>query len=245
MIKGLDASSVQGKLNVDALDAYGVRFLIHKCQQGNDGKDPWYERNIAAAQAKGWTVGAYHFMYPIPKLDPVRQAEGFYAASQVGAYNGELPPSLDLEWPDPDAGFAKWGCTPASVSLFARRCAERTAELFGRKPIIYIYPYFAQKLGAADISWLADYPLWIASYGTKTPLIPKPWQSWTLWQYDGNGGEKMPGGGDADFNWFNGDDEALEAFCQVAAASPPVSGTYPHESPTYVEIDGSRIARQT
>ena len=229
MIKGLDASSVQGLLDVEALHAAGCRFLLHKCQQGNDGKDPFFERNVSAARAKGWRVGAYHFLYPLPHLDPEKQAEGFYAASQLGAYNGELPPALDLEWPDPDAGFAKWGCTPKQVSDFARRCAERMTQLFGRKPVIYIYPYFAQKLAAgADVSWLAEYPLWIASY-EKAPRIPKPWTSWALWQYDGNGGEKLPGGGDADFNWFNGDEEALAAFC----AFPPE--LFEHTDPVYVE----------
>lgn len=217
MIKGLDASSVQGLLQIDALDAAGVRFLIHKCKQGNDGKDPFFERNIAAAKAKGWRTGAYHFLYPLPHLDPVAQAEGFYAASSLGTYNGDLPPALDLEWPDPDAGFAKWGCTPAQVCDWSRRCVERVAELFGRKPLIYIYPYFAQRLAAGDMAWMAEYPLWIASY-EKTPRVPKPWKTWALWQYDGNNGERMPNGVDADFNWFNGDDEELAAFCKISSA---------------------------
>ncbi len=63
------------------------------------------------------------------------------------------------------------------------------------------------------MSWLAEYPLWIASYGAQ-PAIPAPWQSWTFWQYDGNNGERMPNGGDADFNRFNGDEAAFEAFCR-------------------------------
>lgn len=220
MIKGIDASSVQGLLQVDALDAAGVRFLIHKCKQGNDGKDPYFERNVAAARAKGWHVGAYHFLYPIPKLDPAAQADGFFAASTLGQADGELPPALDLEWPDPDAGWAKWGCTPAQICDWSRRCVERVAELYGRKPLIYIYPYFAQRLASGgDMSWLAEYPLWIASYEPK-PRIPKPWNSWSVWQYDGNGGARMPNGVDADFNWFNGDEAALEAFARRPAPSP-------------------------
>jgi lysozyme len=218
MIKGLDASSVQGVLPVNALRAGGCEFLIHKCKQGNDGKDPFFELNVKAWRDAGGRVGKYDFLYPLPHLDPEKQAEGFFEASQLGAEDGDIPNAIDLEWPDPDAGFAKWGCTPAQVSEFARRAAERSTVLMGVKPIIYIYPYFAAKLRAgADISWLAEYPLWIASYGGKTPRIPKPWSTWTFWQYDGNNGERMPNGGDADFNWFNGDDEALAAFCQRAA----------------------------
>lgn len=242
MIRGIDASSVQGLLNIDKLDADGCKFLIHKCKQGNDGKDAFFERNIAAAMAKGWTVGAYHFMYPLPHLDPVAQAEGFFAASSVGAAYGDLPPALDLEWPDPDAGWKKWGCTANQINDFARACAERVTQLFGRRPMIYIYPYFAQKLSAASTAWLAEYPLWIASYQTK-PTIPKPWTDWAIWQYDGNGGARMPGGGDADFNWFNGDALALARFCAPPAGSEadtlPDLGAlveeFDHESVTHTE----------
>ncbi len=215
MIRGLDASSVQGALPIKALNDAGCRFLIHKCQQGNDGKDPYFERNVSAARAAGWKVGAYHFLYPLPHLDPVTQADGFYAASDLGAYNGDLPPAIDLEWPDPDAGWANRGCTAEQISDFARRCAERMTELYRRRPLVYIYPYFAAKLRAgADITWLSEYPLWIASYAVQ-PLVPHPWSTWAFWQYDGNGGERMPGGGDADFNRFNGDEVALEAFCRI------------------------------
>ncbi len=223
-LKGLDASSVQGVLDIPALDAAGCRFVIAKCQTGNAGKDPCFERNIAAARAQGWTVGAYHFLFPLPHLDPVKQAEGFFAASQLGASDGELPPSLDLEWPDPDAGFAKWGCTPSQVSDWSRRCAERVTELFGRRPLIYTYPYFMAKLHTADVSWLADYPLWIASYGGAKPTVPKPWADWTMWQYDGNGGARMPNGGDADFDYFNGDETALREFCRVSKPADSLEG---------------------
>ena len=219
MIRGIDASSVQGVLPIDALDAVDCRFLIHKCQQGNDGRDPFFDRNIEAARDKGWVVGAYHFLYPLPHLSPEAQAEGFFKASPLGTEDGDLPPAIDLEWPDPDAGWVKWGCTGPQICDWSRRCAERMSELYGRKPLIYTYPYFMQALrgrGAlgGDVSWLAEYPLWIASYSPK-PVLPAPWSDWSMWQYDGNGGQRMPNGGDVDFNWFNGDEQALREFCRV------------------------------
>ena len=232
MIKGVDASSVQGKLDIGALDAAGIKFLIHKCQQGNDGKDPWFDRNTAAAKAGGWKVGAYHFMYPLPKLDPVAQAEAFFKASPLGSDDGDLPPALDLEWPDPDAGWAKWGCSAAQVNAWAKACAERMTELYGRRPMIYTYPYFAHALRGRgplgpDVSWMADYPLWLASYAPQ-PAIPAPWSTYAVWQYDGNGGERLPNGGDADFNWFDGDAEALDAFCRKSME------TFSHVGPCYI-----------
>jgi GH25 family lysozyme M1 (1,4-beta-N-acetylmuramidase) len=218
MIQLIDASSVQGLLQIERLHAAGIRGLIHKCKQGNDGKDPFFERNIAAATAQGWYRGKYDFLYPLPHLNPEQQAEGFFEASKLGAEDGDIPPVIDFEWPDPDKGFAKWGCTWPQVNEFARRACERSTVLVGRKPIIYIYPYFAHLLVAngGDTSWLKDYALWIASYGGQKPAIPTPWTDWAFWQYDGNGGRTMPNGADADFNWFNGDDAVLAAFCKIA-----------------------------
>lgn len=218
MIQLVDASSVQGLLQIDRLHDSGIRGLIHKCQQGNDGKDPFFERNIAAASTKGWCRGKYDFLYPLPHLNPEQQAEGFFKASPLGANDGDIPNVIDIEWPDPDKGFTKWGCTWPQISEFARRTCERSTALVGRKPVIYIYPYFTSLLVAhgGDTSWLADYDLWIASYGNPKPAIPRPWSEWKFWQYDGNGGRTMPNGADADFNYFNGEDAELAAYCRIA-----------------------------
>lgn len=46
-----------------------------------------------------------------------------------------------------------------------------------------------------------------------------PWDDWTFWQYDGNGGQTLPNGRDCDFNVFNGTLDELEAF---AGLRPPM-----------------------
>lgn len=209
-LKGLDASAVQGRLPIQGLVDKGCKFLIHKCQQGNDGKDPCFEENTILAMNAGMTVGAYHFLYPLPHLDPATQAVGFFKASDLGAELGDLPPALDFEWPEPQA-WAKWGCTAQQISDWTARCAERMVALYGRKPLIYTYPYFMAQLKGADVSWLASYPLWIASY-KDPPAVPAPWSTWTICQYDGNGGERMPNGVDADFDVFNGDQAVFDMF---------------------------------
>ena len=43
----------------------------------------------------------------------------------------------------------------------------------------------------------ADYPLWIASYQANSPMIPKPWTSYVLWQNSG-GTAKLPNGVNVD-----------------------------------------------
>ncbi len=232
MIRGIDASSIQGALPFAQLTDF--RFLIHKCQQGNDHKDPWFERNIAAAKSAGWMVGAYHFPYPLPHLDPRAQAELFFKASELGSNVGELPPAFDFEWPAPGAEWAKWGCTAPQMASWAKACLERMTELFGCKPLVYTYPWFIQALiqGGADLSFLSEYRLWMADYRFsgkvivegQTPVLPAPWKNkgWTFWQHDGDKGLVLPNRVDSDFCVFNGSEEDLLALAGVHDSPPEV-----------------------
>lgn len=228
--KGLDVSSIQGKVPWKRLKALGYEFGFAKCCQGNDGKDPMFESNLTAMKDAGILPAPYHFLYPLPHLDPVKQAEGFWAASQCGSNVGELPPMLDVEWPAPEE-WSKWSCTASQIAIFTKACLERMVELYGVHPIVYVYPYFVAQLEAqgADLSFLASYPLCIAEYskaGSEVlqdaqPKIPAAWKTWTFWQHDGNGGLRLPNGVDSDFMVFNG---TLEDLATLAAGKqqPPV-----------------------
>lgn len=226
MLRGLDVSSVQGLLPVDKLGPE-YRFLIHKAVQGNDGKDPFFERNIKAWEATGRVGGAYHFVYPLPHLDPKKQAQAFFEGTAgYGAYEGQLPPMIDAEWPEParrnpDGTLSypqkKWGCTEQQISDFlAVLCAEMH-RLYGTKPMIYTYDWWWASLAAkADVSWAAAYGLVAAWYRNgwpvqgEKPKIFKPWTDWLFWQFDGNNGLRLPNGVDSDFDVFNGTEEDLK-----------------------------------
>lgn len=232
MIRGIDVSSVQGVVPYASLPP-DVRFCVAKCKQGNDGKDPTFAANMRAGADHGIIMGGYHFAYPLPHLDPKVQAQGFFEASGGhGCVAGELPPFLDAEWPEPTT-WAKWGCNPRQISDWLAGCSEHMHTLFGTKPVLYTYPWWWASISkGVDVSWAAEYPLWIASYpgggwpkeGAK-PALPKPWTNWTFWQFDGNGGLRLPNGVDADFNVFNGDEAALRAFTGEVS--------YDHTDPTY------------
>ena len=66
-------------------------------------------------------------------------------------------------------------------------------------------------------------PLWIADYHaagrdglarTRAPVIPRPWIDWLFWQFDGNGGLKLPHNGvDADFACSTARRPELQAPC--------------------------------
>lgn len=224
IVRGFDASSVQWNLPAQALADAGYKFAYLKCQEGNKAKDPTFENHRVQLKAVGILVGQYIFPYPLPHLDPVAQAELFYAASDCGAHAGELPPAFDFEWPAPEL-WAHWKCDAKQMALWAKACLARMTELWGQRPLVYTYPWFMQALlrGGADLSFLADYPLWMADYkyagkeivDGQSPVLPSPWTRWTFWQHDGDKGLKMPGGGDADFNVFNGSEDDLQKLAGV------------------------------
>ena len=89
MIRGVDISAVQQNVDFQWLVKQGFQFVIVKCFTGNDGKDPFYEKNVAGALAAGLKVGIYHFIYPLPSdpahpgRDAKTQAAMHYKAAEL------------------------------------------------------------------------------------------------------------------------------------------------------------------
>lgn len=113
-------------------------------------------------------------------------------------------------------------------------------------PVIYTYDWWwacirdgAPSYGfpqGADVSWAAKYALWMAWYvkgwpkDGDAPKIPAPWSEWLFWQFDGDGGLKLPNGIDADFCVFNGGEDELRRFVRPADDAPIVDFEIVHTS---------------
>lgn len=212
MIPGVDVYSGYGRIDWKAVAASGVRFAWIKSAEGNEPArdDSAFRRNVDDAQEAGVIVGAYFFPYPLPYgpglpagRSPLEQAErAFRVCAGLGSQHGELSPCVDAEWPPPEE-WVKWGCSAAQISEWLHDYCEAATILWGRLPVIYTYPWWWKALSAADVSWAAQYPLWMASYthngpGTppigKAPPVPAPWKDWAAWQYSANGSlQRVPG----------------------------------------------------
>lgn len=247
MIRGFDASAVQGPLPFSKL-APDLRFCILKAQQGNDGFDPWFGRNMKAALVSGLAPFAYCFAYPLPSQapgsviaggipgrDPLEQAA--ICVSRVHAYPEMVgrPLFLDLEWPPPQE-WGKWGCSAEQISEWCRAFCAEVARLSGVMPVLYTYPDWWRHVSAADTSWAAPYPLWMADYhaagrwprDNEAPIIPRPWIDWLFWQFDGDKGLRLPNGVDCDFCVFNGTEAELQA---LSGRPAPANDTTPLVEP--------------
>ena len=240
-IRGLDVSSIQGKIDWSAVAAAGVRFVVRKCGNGNNPPDCGFSDYLSGARAAGLVVGAYHVGFPLP-TDPAHpgrapsdQAKAHFDACQgLGSKPGELPPALDLEWPVPGSPeWTKYGCTASQVRAWALAYLEAAEQLWGRTPLLYDgFPDYWAAIGGASEAGFAKYPLWVVNYPEQykgrtppdgaSPALPGPWTAWSLWQHSG-GGFHLPSGAPVDSDVFNGDETAFAAFLGLAAGLPPVN----------------------
>ncbi|MBK8254946.1 MAG: lysozyme [Polyangiaceae bacterium] len=196
---GMDVSHYQKDIDWPAVYATGVRFVFCKAAEGTHHVDPLFDAHLEAAQANSILPGSYHFFRA--HKDPEQQAQRYFDAA---AHRSALPPVLDFETLN--------GVSATEAIVRARRFIEATEALWDRACIVYTYPAFWNLLGQPEAPDMGERPLWIAHYTTHEPILPRPWKEWTFWQYDGTGGQVLPNGMDADFNWFNGSEVDLHDF---------------------------------
>lgn len=240
MIPGVDVFSGYGSIDWARVRAAGYRFAFIKCTEGNEPRrnDIRFAENVRNARDAGLYVSAYHFPYPLredpthPGRTPAEQAQLFWSVSGgLGRAPGELPPVVDAEWPAVE-DWGKWGVTAATISGWLRDFCEHVTVLWGRRPIIYTYPFFWRILAAStDVSWAAEYLLWIANYThsgegipppSKQPIIPAPWTEWTFWQFSADGSPvRVPGipACPIDRDVFAGDLDALRRLANIDPSS--------------------------
>lgn len=237
-VRGIDVSSVQGKIDWARVAASGVQFVMRKCGNGNNAADSGFAADMTDARAAGLVVGAYHVGFPLPAdsahpgRDPADQAKRhFDACAGLGSRPGELPPALDLEWPVPGTPeWTRYGCTAPQVRAWALAYLAEAEKLWGRLPLLYDgFPDYWRDIGGWTEPAFARYPLWVvqypSAYKTAIPIdgappdLPQPWTDWALWQHSG-GGLRLTNGVPVDGNVFNGDSDGFRAWIGLAPNAP-------------------------
>jgi lysozyme len=219
--RGTDVSKYQGEVPWADMAKAGVEFAICKATEGHGYVDPSWETTLQAAPFHMRAVGCYHVLRA---GSPQKQAAHHAAqwerlvieCEKTGA--AVIPPCMDFELLDKQTGEAAIAnCVAYKLEL------ER---LTGVTPWLYTYPSFLREqcknLAPKE---LQDCPMWLAwypGYGHHRALTVDPikglgqfcptlWKlsHWVAWQYDGDGGERMPNGVDCDYNVANGSIEDM------------------------------------
>jgi lysozyme len=208
LVRGVDVSHYDGRVNWPKLAADGIRFVFIKATEGLK-IDHNFANNWAEAGQAGLVRGAYHFFRS--DVDPTEQAQFFL--NTVDLQPGDLPAALDLE-AAPREGLAN----PADLEFGMVKWLATVEAKLGRKPIFYGHKLVKEFY--PGLSALSRYPLWTSQYNStsESPNFPKNWNVWTFWQWsDGRTTDADSLKMDRDF--FNGRDADFDTFLGIPA--PP------------------------
>ena len=214
----------------------GAGYIIIRAGQNlwadRDFKANWRESKLA-----GLPRGSYWFYDS--RADPKKQAE-LWVSLFDGDF-GELPLWCDFEdnYGGSFRGWKHW-----------YNFIERLKALTPNKEIgVYTaYYYWLENMAGvptASVNYFKQFPLWIANYGTNSPLVPKPWTAneWTLWQFtdNGNGGIYGVESGNIDLNYFNGDEAAFRQRFGLSEIPIPDPDTQPESSMFRVTVPSLKV----
>jgi GH25 family lysozyme M1 (1,4-beta-N-acetylmuramidase) len=231
---GIDISHWQGHVDWGKVRSDNVTFAFMKATEGTYYADPTLHSNWDGAEKVGIYRAAYHFARP-SRVKGSAEAQARYFVSQAGRFanKGDLPPVLDLE--------VTGGLAPRALRPWVATWLATVQRLTGRTPILYFSPYFwIDHMGNSTA--FTRYPLWIAHYTTKAPLVPGGWKAWTFWQRTSSG--HVDGiSGLVDMNRFNGSGQQLARLANTTGGSsdpPPGGPTVPPGAPTSLSLAPAR-----
>ena len=169
---GIDVSHYSGEVDWSEVAGAGYSFAFVKATEGEDATDPLFADHWQELAGTDLARGAYHFY--VAHDDPEVQAR-FYLDT-VPFHESDLLPVVDVESPS-------GAPPPADFASQLRTFLEIVEQETGGRPIIYTGPQFWQTHLAGDFS---EYPLWIAEYQVTEAAVPAGFETWTLWQWEGD-----------------------------------------------------------
>ncbi len=197
-IKGIDVSRFQGEISWRKVGKTDIRFAYVQASRGSGrdctvvpeecGRDRYFARNYANANAEGLRVGAYHRAFAKggtpEKAKEDARAEANRFINVVGSVgDDDLRPALDVESP-----FTR--LDERRLRLWIRTWLNRVEKKLNVKPLIYTNS--SSWLATGDTTSFAGegHPLWVANFDVPKPSVPAAnWggKGWTIWQYTSSG----------------------------------------------------------
>lgn len=197
--QGFDISQYQGVIDWATVAGASLDFVFVRAQVGMTA-DTLLQSHLSGALDIGLETSIYHVVH-----------ENISGETQAGALlevlaamqKPRLPIVLDIERP-PHAGN----------SLAHRRTLEHACVMVDMlnmahyRSMIYTGAWWWNPATVdVDVEWAMALDLWVATYGTQAPILPRGWGDWRLWQYTSSGQIAGIQGG-VDLDVFQGDWDA-------------------------------------
>jgi len=176
---GVDVSDHQGVIDWDSVAADGIDFAFIRIgyrgtTEGGLFVDERFSSNLLGAQEAGIECGVYFFS----QATTVEEAEE-EAAFVLGLLDGcqlDYPVAFDYEC----SAETRISNVSSQTATEAARAFCSAIQQGGYEAMIYGNAY---DLARFDYHWIADYPLWLAEYGSN----PSYERRAIIWQYTSEG----------------------------------------------------------
>jgi glycosyl hydrolases family 25 len=193
-VRGVDVSSHNGMMNLNAAAGDGISFVWIKASEGTDFHDGNFAINYNKARHAGLRTGAYHYF----RFDKDGVSQGVNFLRAVNGRKLDMGLAVDVE----DAGNAV--DVPVDSVVVRLQQMLEFLNLCG-----YRVTFYSNSSGYEKylIDSFRGFPLWICSFNRENAMNP----DWTFWQYDHHG--SVSGiRGDVDLNVFRGSREEWEVM---------------------------------
>lgn len=170
MIKGIDISEYQGRVDFRKVKNAGIDFIIIRYADGLY-IDKYFSQNMIQAQAMGFHFGAYIYTRAVNAAQAREEAQRIIKACEP--YNYDMPLYIDIE----EQSLVR--CADEIAGAFLDECDKR-----GVKGGIYANTNFFKNYIKTEK--YIKYPLWIADIdGRSRPAYNPDW--FGMWQYTWEG----------------------------------------------------------
>ena len=196
VLRGVDVSTYQGKIDWRAAAGDGIRFAMIKATQGRSVSTPdlrnftdsRFAENAVGASDNGIACGAYHYLTALNEAEAVQEAEVFLSA--VAPYRAKLTLGAAVDVEDSRLPRDKTKLT-AIVRAYCRRIAQT-----GMAVMVYTNPDFLKN----RLEDLGEFGLWLALWRDKNNRpTTEQYPNLRIWQW---GTEPIAGiAGKADANF--------------------------------------------
>lgn len=230
MIYGVDVSAYQVNIQWGAVKAAGKDFAVFKVAEGLHYVSPVVRQQIEGTLEPGIVCA---MIYLFARLGDSAVAQGKILGKFAREFG--IRPALDVETQPAGMSLSDtrvW--MAAALDACDQECGQQTV----------LYSYFAYLEALALPEYWGERPLWLAEYPkiptpAHEPTLPKPWTTYTFWQYGGDANKATcPGishddgaGGItyADLNVWPGSIESLGQFVGVSpmATTDPAPASTP------------------
>lgn len=178
MLRGIDVSENNGRVDWQAIKDAGIQFVIIRLGYGRNHLDSCFYENVNGAIDAGLKIGIYHYSYALTPQQAAGEANFvIHALMDCGLTPNKLPLGIWFDMEDAD-GYKRSKGMPSRAEITAM-CSEFICYCNRNGYSCGIYASLDWLERNIATEQLADYiPYWCAQWSGRCD-----WPNAKMWQY--------------------------------------------------------------